>query len=119
MEITPELRAQSKALRAQLDDWAYAYYVLDEPRVPDAEYDRVYRALEGLEQTYPGLIDAQSPTQRVGGQALDAFEPARIKRIVQRKHWLLMASRFKRIKCLTTDPLRWRLRINKAGIGLF
>jgi DNA ligase (NAD+) len=77
MEITPELRAQSKALRAQLDDWAYAYYVLDEPRVPDAEYDRVYRALEGLEQTYPGLIDAQSPTQRVGGQALDAFEPAR------------------------------------------
>jgi DNA ligase (NAD+) len=77
MEITPELRAQSKALRAQLDDWAYAYYVLDEPRVPDAEYDRVYRALESLEQTYPGLIDAQSPTQRVGGQALDAFEPAR------------------------------------------
>jgi DNA ligase (NAD+) len=77
MELTPELRAKAIALRSQLDHWAYAYYVLDEPNVPDAEYDRVYRALEQLERDFPVLVDPQSPTQRVGGQALDAFEPAR------------------------------------------
>jgi DNA ligase (NAD+) len=77
MEITTELRAKTVSLRKQLDDWAHAYYVLDAPNVPDAEYDRVYRELQTIERDNPALVDPQSPTQRVGGQALDAFEPAR------------------------------------------
>ena len=64
-------------LRAQLDQHNYRYYVLDEPTVPDAEYDRLFRELQALEAQYPELADAGSPTQRVGGKALDRFEPVR------------------------------------------
>ena len=64
-------------LRAQLDQHNYRYYVLDEPAVPDAEYDRLFRELQALEAQYPELADASSPTQRVGGKALDRFEPVR------------------------------------------
>ena len=64
-------------LRAQLDQHNYRYYVLDEPAVPDAEYDRLFRELQALEAQYPELADAGSPTQRVGGKALDRFEPVR------------------------------------------
>jgi DNA ligase (NAD+) len=71
----PSSRCQQ--LRQQLDHWAYAYYVRDEPAVPDAEYDRVMRELESLEALHPDCITADSPTQRVGGQALDAFEPVK------------------------------------------
>ncbi|HRC71240.1 MAG TPA: NAD-dependent DNA ligase LigA [Candidatus Competibacter sp.] len=64
-------------LRAQLDQHNYRYYALDEPTVPDAEYDRLFRELQALEAQYPELADAGSPTQRVGGKALDRFEPVR------------------------------------------
>ena len=65
---------QIKQLTQQLDDYAYAYYVLDAPKVPDAEYDRLFKALEALEAAHPELVSADSPTQRVGGQALSGFE---------------------------------------------
>lgn len=68
----PSLQAQS--LRDQLNDWSYRYYVQDDPAVPDAEYDRVFRALKDLEAQYPDLVTADSPTQRVGDVPLDAFE---------------------------------------------
>ncbi|MFT4190755.1 MAG: NAD-dependent DNA ligase LigA [Comamonas sp.] len=64
-------------LRLQLEDHAYRYYVLDEPRIPDAEYDRLYQALEALEQAHPELVTPDSPTQRVIGQVLPGFEPVR------------------------------------------
>jgi DNA ligase (NAD+) len=60
-------------LRTQLNAWAHAYYVLDDPLVPDAEYDRVLRELENLEARYPDLISPDSPTQRVGGAPLTQF----------------------------------------------
>jgi DNA ligase (NAD+) len=62
-----------QALREQLWLWAHAYYVLDNPAVPDAEYDRCFRALEALELAHPELVVPDSPTQRVGGAALDTF----------------------------------------------
>jgi DNA ligase (NAD+) len=68
-----ELELRVEALRAQLRRWANAYYVLDTPEVPDAEYDRFFRELEALELAHPELITSDSPTQRVGGVALDAF----------------------------------------------
>lgn len=64
-------------LRAELDGHNYRYYVLDEPSVPDAEYDRLFRELQALEAEHPQLVTAESPTQRVGGEALAAFGEVR------------------------------------------
>lgn len=52
----------------------YRYYVLDDPQMPDFEYDRLLRELEELEAAHPELISVDSPTQRVGGEAISAFE---------------------------------------------
>lgn len=52
----------------------YRYYVLDDPRMPDFEYDQLLRELEDLEKKYPELLTPDSPTQRVGGEAISAFE---------------------------------------------
>ena len=60
-------------LRKQINEHNYRYYVLDDPGVPDAEYDRLMRALEALEQTHPELITTDSPTQRVGAEPSAAF----------------------------------------------
>ncbi|RTY74904.1 NAD-dependent DNA ligase LigA [Pseudomonas veronii] len=60
-------------LRAELDQHDYRYYVLDEPSVPDAEYDRLFQELKALEAEHPELVTRDSPTQRVGGAALSAF----------------------------------------------
>ena len=65
------LRAQQ--LRSELLRHNHRYYVLDDPEVPDAEYDRLMRELQALEERFPELIIADSPTQRVGGSPLDAF----------------------------------------------
>nr|WP_315204637.1 NAD-dependent DNA ligase LigA [uncultured Albidiferax sp.] len=66
-----------EALRAQLNAWSHSYYVLDAPTVPDAEYDRVFRALQALEAAHPALLTADSPTQRVGGKPLPEFASVR------------------------------------------
>ncbi|WP_028629762.1 NAD-dependent DNA ligase LigA [Metapseudomonas resinovorans] len=65
------------ALRAELDAHNYRYYVLDEPSVPDAEYDRLFRELQALEAEHPELVTPESPTQRVSGAALSAFGEVR------------------------------------------
>ena len=64
-------------LREELERHNHAYYVLDRPTVPDAEYDRLFRELVELEQAHPDLITPGSPTQRVGGKPLPQFEPVR------------------------------------------
>lgn len=66
-----------KALHDQLNQWAHQYYVLDEPTVPDAEYDRVFRELQALEAAHPDLITPDSPTQRVIGAIMDGLAPVR------------------------------------------
>lgn len=68
---------QIAALRQQLHHHAHQYYVLDAPQIPDAEYDRLFQALQALEAAYPALVTADSPTQRVGGKPLDAFASVR------------------------------------------
>lgn len=62
------------ALTDQLNDANYRYYVLDNPQMPDFEYDRLLRQLEELEAQHPELAREDSPTKRVGGQALSKFE---------------------------------------------
>ncbi|WP_313070290.1 NAD-dependent DNA ligase LigA [Melaminivora sp.] len=66
-----------KALRAQLHRWAHEYYVQDAPSVPDAEYDRVFRQLQALEDAYPQLVTPDSPTQRVIGAVLPGLAAVR------------------------------------------
>ena len=61
-------------LTARLTEANYRYYVLDDPTMPDFEYDRLLRELEELEAVHPDLADANSPTKRVGGEALSQFE---------------------------------------------
>jgi DNA ligase (NAD+) len=60
-------------LRRQLEQHNRLYYVLDAPTISDAEYDALFRELQRLEEQYPGLVSPDSPTQRVGGAALDKF----------------------------------------------
>lgn len=62
------------ALRRTLNEYNYQYYVLDDPSVPDAVYDRDMQALIALEKQYPELYSDNSPSQKVGGKALVAFE---------------------------------------------
>ena len=61
-------------LQQQLNDHNYRYYVLDDPQVPDAEYDRLMQQLLALETEYPALVTPESPSQRVGAAPLSAFE---------------------------------------------
>ncbi len=74
MNIPAEVRAQAETLREQINHHNYRYYVLDDPEVPDAEYDRLFRELQALEEKYPALVSSDSPTQRVGAQPLAAFD---------------------------------------------
>ena len=68
---------RARALRAEIERLNHHYYVLDAPLVPDAEFDRLFRELQEIEARHPELLTVDSPTQRVGGKALDAFAPVR------------------------------------------
>lgn len=72
--MTPEIRKRVEQLRAQLTYHAEKYYVYDAPEISDYEYDRMFAELKRLEEQYPELYSPTSPTQRVGGKALDKFE---------------------------------------------
>ena len=69
--------ACAAALRAEIARHDHAYYVLDAPTIPDAEYDRLFRELQALEAAHPALRTPDSPTVRVGGKPLAQFPPVR------------------------------------------
>lgn len=73
-ESNMTVSAEIESLREQLEYHNFRYYVLDDPEVPDVEYDRLFRRLQELEAAHPDLITPDSPTQRVGGAALSAFD---------------------------------------------
>ncbi len=68
------IEEQAARLRNMLNEHSYNYYVLDAPTIPDYEYDRMLRQLEEIETDHPELVTPDSPTQRVGGKALDSFQ---------------------------------------------
>ncbi|HTH93733.1 MAG TPA: NAD-dependent DNA ligase LigA, partial [Rhodocyclaceae bacterium] len=72
-----EAAARAEWLRTELARHNHAYYVLDAPTLPDAEYDRLFRELQEIEAAYPELLTPDSPTLRVGGQPLPEFAPVR------------------------------------------
>ncbi|WP_302998875.1 NAD-dependent DNA ligase LigA [uncultured Haemophilus sp.] len=71
------LQQQIDKLRQDLRRYEYEYHVLDNPTIPDAEYDRLFHQLKALEATHPELITADSPTQRVGAKPLSGFAQIR------------------------------------------
>ena len=73
MDAPPETIERARFLREQIDRYNYHYYVLDDPLIPDSDFDRLLRELQLLEEKYPGLVTSDSPTQRVGAAPLAAF----------------------------------------------
>ena len=64
-------------LHQALHQYAHSYYVLDEPSIPDAEYDKLFAELQNIEVAHPELRSADSPTQRVGGKPMAQFATVR------------------------------------------
>ncbi len=75
--MTSDAKTRIAWLRAEIERHNHAYYVLDAPIIPDAEYDRLFRELQTLEAQHPDLVAPDSPTRRVGGRPLDAFAAVR------------------------------------------
>jgi len=73
LPLPDSVQERVTALRAELDLHAHRYYVLDEPSIPDSEYDRLFKELQALEAAHPELQSVDSPTQRVGGKPLGQF----------------------------------------------
>ena len=73
----PHVRERIRRLREEIDRHNYQYYVLDQPLVSDADYDRLFRELQQLESQHPELVTPDSPTQRVGAKPLSSFAPLR------------------------------------------
>jgi DNA ligase (NAD+) len=67
-------------LKDELASLDYAYYVLDDPKLPDVEYDKLYRELLAIELEHPDWVSPDSPSQRVSGQASDLF--SEVKHVV-------------------------------------
>ena len=72
--VSVEIKNRVETLRKELNYHSQRYYVYDAPEISDYEYDMMYAELKRLEEENPSLYDANSPTQRVGGKALDKFE---------------------------------------------
>ena len=107
--MTDKSQAARRAalLRKQIDEANYRYYVLDNPTLSDAEYDRLLRELQNLEARFPDLVTPESPTQRIGAAPLTAFATV--------KHSVPMTSMD---NALTEEEMRdWDTRVRK-GLGV-
>ncbi len=77
MTLPAAIAERARVLRDQINYHNYRYYVLDNPEIPDAEFDRIFRELQALEAGHPEIVTPDSPTQRVGGQPLEGFAQVR------------------------------------------
>src|SRR5580704_11622949 len=73
-KISQQVLQRVAKLCAEINEHNYRYYILDEPSVPDAEYDRLLRELQEIETQHPELITPDSPTQRVGAAPVKEFQ---------------------------------------------
>ena len=73
MRVPPHIKQRIEFLRQEIGRNDYCYYVLDAPKVPDSEYDQLFRELQQYENGYPDTVVPESPTQRVGGVPLKEF----------------------------------------------
>jgi DNA ligase (NAD+) len=95
-------RQRVTELHQQINQYNYQYYVLDQPTVPDAEYDRLMRELVTLEKQYPELKTLDSPSQKVGGQPLKSFTQVQhqlpmlsLDNVFSEEEWLAFVKRIK------------------------
>ena len=102
-----EIRRQANALREHIRHHDYRYYVLNQPEVSDADYDKLMRRLQELETRYPQLVTPDSPTQRVGSMVDEAFQPIR-----HRVPMLSLDNAFD-----TDELLAWHRRVVKGLDG--
>ena len=77
LNIPEEVHQHYQRLKSELNQHNHAYYVLDDPSIPDSHYDRLMAELQAIEQQYSQLRTSDSPSQRVGGMALDSFSQVR------------------------------------------
>lgn len=84
-----DISTKIESLRKQIEAYNYAYYVLDNPSISDADYDLLMRELIALEKAYPEYLSPLSPSQRVGGQVLAAFS-----KIIHKRSMLSLANAF-------------------------
>ena len=77
LNIPEEVHQHYQRLKSELNQHNHAYYVLDDPSIPDSHYDRLMAELQAIEQQYSQLRTPDSPSQRVGGMALDSFSQVR------------------------------------------
>ncbi|HBO18585.1 MAG TPA: DNA ligase, partial [Methylophilaceae bacterium] len=87
-----------KELIEKINGFDYQYYVLDNPSISDFEYDKIFRSLVDLESANPDLIQPDSPTQRVGGEPLDAFES-----VIHRQAMLSLNNAFEEDELIAFD----------------
>lgn len=73
MSESKNLQQQLLTLRETINKYNYQYHALDDPSVPDVEYDRLINELRRIETAHPALISSDSPTQRVGSKAIEGF----------------------------------------------
>ncbi|MEO6407223.1 MAG: NAD-dependent DNA ligase LigA [Burkholderiaceae bacterium] len=116
-------------LRDRLRHLAHRYYVLDDPQLPDAEYDRLFQELQAIEAAHPQLRSADSPTQRVIGQVLDGFVPVRhavpmlsirTETVTEASGALAFDARVRRELQLTADdpPLEYAAELKFDGLAV-
>ena len=77
MSVAESSKAEALQLRQELNEHNHRYYVLDAPVITDQAYDRLFRRLQQLEQDFPELVTADSPTQRVGSAPASHFRNRR------------------------------------------
>ncbi|MCP5069552.1 MAG: NAD-dependent DNA ligase LigA [bacterium] len=117
-------KARIAALRTQLRDADYRYYVLDDPVLTDTQYDELYRELVALEAAWPEFHDSGSPTQRVPGAVAEGFEPVphptpmvsltNVTTDVEFREWVTSADRFLKEEA----PRRYSVEPKIDGVGL-
>lgn len=112
MVASEVVEARAAWLRSELASHNHAYYVLDDPAIPDAEYDQLFRELLDLEANYPALQRIDSPTQRVGAPPLKEFPP-----LTHGVPMLSLNNAFEASELLAFDQ-RVRDGLQKAGILL-
>lgn len=114
--------ARAAELRKLLNQYSYEYYVLDRPSVPDAEYDRLLRELQEIENAHPELITPDSPTQRVGGEPLSGFA-----KVVHDTPMLSLANAFneadlrdfdRRVRETAGDPYEYVCELKIDGLAI-
>lgn len=127
VQENPQIKRRVEELRQLLQKASYAYYALDQPIMEDSVYDQLYRQLQSLEQEYPELITADSPTQRVGEKPATQFVSVRhqiplysLDNAFTRADMMAWEQRWRRLQPQMQEPVRYvcELKIDGSALAL-